>query len=361
MFLEIMTYIIVAVLALTGVFYVGLLFRFFHALKNLKLGDSDVTPMPKVSVMVVTRNQAAVLRETLDSIMSQDYSGFWEVWVADDRSEDSTPKILSEYGKRYPDKFHVLTVRDLPKGENPKKNALKPMVEECNGDILCFTEAGSTVKPTWISGMVREFKPGIELIAGQSFIDSEKSKSSPLMAIQAVEKAILNVAGTAAVALRLPLTSTPGNLAYRKSFFGLVNSKKSAERPWAMSYCVSPDTFVTFRGENTLKDFWKAHMEWISKKIHYSPKALTTLVLGFIFLLALCLGTILSPFSFEIFMATATAFVLKCLGDFLLMIRGLKLFNQPHLVKWVVPAEILHAPFTVLVAVSGVIGRFRRK
>lgn len=311
--------------------------------------------------MVVTRNQAASLRETLDSIMIQDYAGFWEVWVADDRSEDITPKILAEYVERYPDKFHAVTIQELTAGANAKKNALASMVEECSGDIICFTEVGCKVKSTWIAGMVKEFEPGIELVAGQAFTDLGQGKPAPLTCIQALECAVSRAAGTASLALRLPLTGTASNLAYRKGFFKLVNSKKSAHRPWAMSYCISEDTFVTTKGAESIKEFWGQHMTWATKSIHYSPKAMVTLSLVFLFLTAICLGAVLSPFSFEIFMATAIAFTAKFVSDFIFIIRGLRIFKQPHLIKWGIPVEFIHAPFTVLAVIFGIAGRFKRK
>jgi len=70
---------------------------------------------------------------------------------------------------------------------------------------------------------------------------------------------------------------------------------------------------------------------------------------------------VLSPFSFEILVATLVAFALKCLGDLVLILRGLKIFRQEHLLKWCIPVEIIHAPFTVLAVLFGLFGRFKWK
>lgn len=56
----------------------------------------------KVSVIVVCYNQAATIRRTLDSVVSQVYDAEWEVIIGDDASTDGTRAICEEYAARYP-------------------------------------------------------------------------------------------------------------------------------------------------------------------------------------------------------------------------------------------------------------------
>lgn len=378
MVFTVITYVVVALLTAFCLFYAWLEVRFFRALGTVRKGNSDVEPPPKVSILIAARNEAEGIRATLDSVMAQDYRGFWEVWVADDRSTDDTPKILTEYQSKYPKSFHVLTIKDIPEGASPKKHALSLMIEACDGEILCLTDADCIVKPTWVSGLVAEFEPGIELVAGHSYIPTIKGKSSVLICMQAVETLIYRVAGTAGLAMHLPLTSTGNNLAYRKSFFksvkgfenvikiqsgddDLLMQKLAADRPWAMRYCIADSTFVTTNGKETLKELWEQRKRWASKTIYYTPKIVFVLSMVFLFLLMECIGAILSPFSFLIFMATMITFVIKCAGDLILILRGLRIFRQEHLIKWCIPVEFIHAPFTVLAVLFGLFGRFKWK
>lgn len=57
---------------------------------------------PLVSVLIITYNQEGFIRETLDSVLSQNYPNL-QIVVADDASTDSTHSILLEYQKKYPD------------------------------------------------------------------------------------------------------------------------------------------------------------------------------------------------------------------------------------------------------------------
>jgi glycosyltransferase involved in cell wall biosynthesis len=57
---------------------------------------------PTVSVITITYNQEKFIRQTLDSILSQQTDFPIEILVADDASSDGTPKIVAEYANRYP-------------------------------------------------------------------------------------------------------------------------------------------------------------------------------------------------------------------------------------------------------------------
>jgi len=377
MIFTVLTYLVIGLLAIFGLFYIVLEVRFYRALGNVRLGESDVEPKPDVSILIAARNESAGIRATLDSVLAQDYAGKWDVWVADDRSTDDTPEILAEYAKRAP-RLHVLTITEIPEGVSPKKHALSKLIEACDGDILCLTDADCLVKPTWIAGIVAEFEPGIELVAGHSYIPTEPGKSKFIICMQAVETLIYRVAGTAGLAMHLPLTSTGNNLAYRKSFFNSVNGfdnvlkiqsgdddllmqKLAADRPWAMRYCIAESTFVTTNGKETLKELWEQRKRWASKTIYYTPKIVFVLSMVFLFLVMQCIAAVLSPFSFPILIATLVAFVAKCIGDLVLILRGLRIFRQEHLLKWCIPVEFIHAPFTVLAVLFGLFGRFKWK
>lgn len=378
MFVTIFTSIAIGLLTIFSLFYAWLEGRFFYALGSIREGTSDVEPPPKVSILIAARNESAGIRATLDSVLAQDYTGEWDIWIADDRSTDDTPKILADYQARNPERLHVLTIKSIPEGVSPKKNALSQLIGACSGEILCLTDADCLVQPTWISYMVREFEPGIELVAGHSYIPTIPGKSSALIFMQAVETLIYRVAGTAGLAMHLPLTSTGNNLAYRKSFFNSVNGfenvlniqsgdddllmqKLATDRPWAMRYSITPESFVATNGKETLKELWEQRKRWASKTIYYSPKIVFVLSMVFLFLAMLTLSAIISIFSFKILVTTIIAFAIKCIGDLVLILRGLRIFKQEHLIKWCIPVEIIHAPFTVLAVLFGLFGRFKWK
>lgn len=60
---------------------------------------------PKVSVVSITYNHEAFIRDALDGFVAQNTNFPVEIIVADDASTDSTPEIVQEYVQRYPDLF----------------------------------------------------------------------------------------------------------------------------------------------------------------------------------------------------------------------------------------------------------------
>ena len=92
MLITVLTYLVIGLLAIFGLFYIVLEVRFYRALGTVRTGTSDVEPKPRVSILIAARNESTGIRDTLDSVLAQDYDGEWDVWVADDRSTDDTPE-----------------------------------------------------------------------------------------------------------------------------------------------------------------------------------------------------------------------------------------------------------------------------
>ena len=82
-------------------------------------GAEDREPsQPTVSVLCITYNHAAFIRETLDSLLGQVTDFAYEVLVGDDRSTDGTPGIIAEYAARHPNLVAVLRHENLGPNEN---------------------------------------------------------------------------------------------------------------------------------------------------------------------------------------------------------------------------------------------------
>lgn len=68
----------------------------------------------KLSVSVITYNQAGFIRQALESVLAQRTSFDFEVVVGDDASTDGTREIVLEYAARFPDRVRaVLPERNM--------------------------------------------------------------------------------------------------------------------------------------------------------------------------------------------------------------------------------------------------------
>lgn len=362
-------------LACSAAFYVWLVFRMFLALGRVRLGRSKLEP--RVSVLVSARNEEANIGTLLDRLLAQDYRGEFDIWIADDRSTDRTPEILAEYEREHPERLHVVTITELADKVSPKKQAITKLVEASSGELLLLTDADCRVPSGWISGMVKEFEPGIDLVAGNSYLELPKSGAKALLYMQGVETMSYRIAGTAGLALRMPLTSTGNNLAYRRSFFAKVEGFKNVEHiqsgdddllmqkavanPWSIRYCVNPETLVATDGKDTFRELWEQRKRWASKTIYYTPRTIRILASIFVFFLCVSAAPFVALLDLRVLFVFAGAFLLKIVADLLLFRRGLGLLRQGHLFKWFVPVEVLHAPFTVLAVLFGILGKFQWK
>ncbi|HWI40298.1 MAG TPA: glycosyltransferase family 2 protein [Verrucomicrobiae bacterium] len=118
----------------------------------------DVPPQagPKVSLVVAARNEERNLREALSSLLAQDYPQL-EYVVVDDRSEDSTPRILAEMAAHCP-RLRPVRVDELPPGWLGKNHALWHGAESATGEILLFTDADVVMAPDTVSRAVSLFQ-----------------------------------------------------------------------------------------------------------------------------------------------------------------------------------------------------------
>ncbi len=67
---------------------------------------------PKVSVLILTYNRAALLREALLSLLEQTYKDF-EVVIADDASTDNTKEIVGWFKSKWPDTIYIKNEKNL--------------------------------------------------------------------------------------------------------------------------------------------------------------------------------------------------------------------------------------------------------
>src|SRR5258705_7356831 len=83
---------------------------------------------PLVSVVIPTFNQAAYLREAIDSVLAQTW-GNRECIVVDDGSTDGTPEIIASYGDR------IVALRQDNRGA---ANALNAGIRAARGELICW-------------------------------------------------------------------------------------------------------------------------------------------------------------------------------------------------------------------------------
>lgn len=98
---------------------------------------------PKISIVTPSRNCGKYIRETIISVLSQDYDNF-QYFVIDGASTDNTMDILKEIGndKRYKDKFKWISEKD-----DGQTDAINKGLRMCSGDWFAFINADDYYEP----------------------------------------------------------------------------------------------------------------------------------------------------------------------------------------------------------------------
>jgi len=104
---------------------------------------------PKVSVLIPSYNQEAVIEQTVISSLTQDYANL-EVVVSDDASVDGTPQILKELQAKYPERLKVFLHQD---NLGVTKNHTRGLLE-CTGELIAFQDGDDLFLPGKIKKQV---------------------------------------------------------------------------------------------------------------------------------------------------------------------------------------------------------------
>jgi glycosyltransferase involved in cell wall biosynthesis len=118
--------------------------------------------MPLISVVTPSYNQGAYIRETIESVLSQDYPNI-EYWVIDGGSTDETLAILREY--EADPRFHWLSEPDRGQAEAVNKGWRR-----CRGALLGWLNSDDTYLPgalRTVSGYFAEH-PQDDLVFGDA-------------------------------------------------------------------------------------------------------------------------------------------------------------------------------------------------
>lgn len=99
----------------------------------------------ELSVLVATRDRAASLASTLESLVAARTTGLdWELLVVDNGSSDETPAVLAGFADRLP----LVALVEPRAGKN---RALNRALARARGRLLVFTDDDVAVAPGWLA------------------------------------------------------------------------------------------------------------------------------------------------------------------------------------------------------------------
>lgn len=146
------SYVCLAVLPWAG-FALSLIFIY----QRLSRLSRPIRPLPAnpphVTILIPAKDEGEAVRECLDRVLALDYPNF-DVIAINDRSTDNTGAIFDEYAVKYPGKFAVEHIRELPAGWQGKCHALSSVEAHVQSDWLLFVDSDVKVDPDALSALL---------------------------------------------------------------------------------------------------------------------------------------------------------------------------------------------------------------
>ena len=331
-------------------------------------GEKPLPTAPLFSVLIAARNEAEALPNLLAALRAQTLApAQFEVLLIDDHSTDGTAALVLAAAATVPFALRLLR---LPPGTTGKKAALAAAEAQARAPWVVATDADCRPGPGWLAAYAALLarQPALHFISGPVRLTPGGAWFDGLLGL---EFAGLVGVGAGCIARGRPTMCNGANLAYRRTTFhevggyadnaGLASGddefllhKIHQRYPAGVRFLLRPEAVVDTPAPATLRALLRQRVRWASKFPHYrtaAPRQLALLVVGANVSLALGLGLgsiwpTLGPW-------VAAGWVLKLGADAWLLWPTLGLLRRRRWLAWLLPLQLVYAPYAVAVGLAG--------
>ena len=367
------------ILIILTIFYFILSIWLFAGIKKLRKQDKLInTPevLPKVSIIVAARNEEKNIKQCVEKCAVQDYpNDKFEVIVVNDRSEDSTAELIEKITATYKN-VRLINITELPEEyvNSGKKHALKKGIQNAHGEIFLLTDADCFPEPAWIKGIVQYFSEDTGVVVGPS----------PIIGNGVINRLIqldnLSIIAVAAGGIGggYPILSVGRNFAYRRQVYEEIGGFEKIKdfssgdddlllmlvrkhTDWKISFASKPESFVYTEPPKTIQEAIKQRMRWASKGLHYTIPMSLSLVAVFLYNLILFITI---PLFFVNLLQSPVplySFIIKAVGDFIIIYQATRLLNESRLIKYFPLAALVHIQYLIFFGLYGTFGKVQWK
>ncbi|HET9505512.1 MAG TPA: glycosyltransferase [Hymenobacter sp.] len=319
-------------------------------------------------MLIAARDEAAALPQLLEALRLQTLpAALFEVLIADDHSADGTTALVAA-AETTPFALHLVA---LPPGATGKKAALAAAEAQARAPWVVCTDADCRPGPSWLQAyadlLLSSTHPLLHFVSGPVRLTPGGAWFDGLLGL---EFAGLVGVGGACIARGRPTMCNGANLAFRRATFhevggyadnaGLASGddefllhKMHQRYPAGVRFLADARAVVDTPAPATLRALLRQRVRWASKYPHYrtaAPRQLALLVLGanvslFVGLLAGCWPA-LRPW-------VAASWALKLGADAWLLAPLLRLLQRRRWLAWLLPLQLLYAPYALAVGLAG--------
>ena len=307
-------YVLAGVVGVLFVFYAFIMLLYKHWFIKLPpfVPPSNLSPKTSFTILIPARNEAANIAGLLQSIIKQNYpSHLWELIVIDDFSTDTTPVIVSDFGKQYPNirLAELSKILDNKQLNSYKKKAIETGISLSTNEWILTTDADCIAGKDWLATYDAYIQEKNPVFAGGPVAFT--NDGTALQTFQCLDFMALQGITAAAVSAGLHAMCNGANLAYKKEVFYEVNGFRGIDNiasgddmllmnkiksvyPNRMGYVFSPKAIIETLPMPTLNGFINQRIRWASKTNKY--KDISVVVVLWMVLL-LNMGLLVLPFT----------------------------------------------------------------
>ena len=124
-------------------------------------------PLPRVSILIAARDEAAALPRCLASLRALRYPAeLLEILVGDDGSTDGTAAVAEAAMRGFGGYFQVIPIADTMGQARGKANVLAYLTRRATSDFFFITDADISLPTTWVLGLLAHAGPGVGTVTG---------------------------------------------------------------------------------------------------------------------------------------------------------------------------------------------------
>lgn len=212
-----------------------------------------------ISVIIPVYNDPEGLRDTLKSLVKQDFDGRYEVLPVDNNSTDATAEVIFEFEEDYPDLVKGLEEKEIQSSYAARNKGVK----ESKGDILCFVDADMIVPEDYLSRIYEKLNSKeeiyymgcrVELFSDADSLASRYEKAMAFHSDKNIEGN--NFVPTCCLTVRRELIDDVGLFDKRMLSGGdVIFGNKVSESDYDLHY--DQDIILKHPARSSLKELWK--------------------------------------------------------------------------------------------------------
>ncbi|HSP86894.1 MAG TPA: glycosyltransferase, partial [Ignavibacteriaceae bacterium] len=323
----------------------------------------DEMDLPTVSVIVAARNEEENIIRCLSALDKQKYpENKLEIIIVDDRSTDSTGKIVDDFisGKERFKK--IITTKEIGNLKG-KTNALANAIEIAKGEVIMTTDADCEPVPDWVYTTASYYEKNVGMVNG---FTTQEAKNS-FGGMQALDFIYLLIVASGTINLGYPISCIGNNMSYRKRAYLDVGGYESLPfsvtedsqllntinnlKKYKIIYPLDVKTLVNSVPCKNIKELYRQKKRWAIGGIDVPIRGYFVMGTGFVTNLFL----LLTPFYFSpVWLYLA---VFKLIIDFFVLYPVHKILGLTKNLKYFFVFEIYYTIYVLILPFTLIMNR----